>query len=125
MSRMLNKKKGGPLSQSIPKDVIVENRREVRAYLQEFSDLSRVVPAICQRTRAEFGDNAQLILKVCHDPDEPSHHLNLTVRLPDYDSNVMERIYAITDEFDDPLTDTKGFFHVTTDFRVITPDHGI
>ena len=110
-------------SAPLPKDLQVSDVRGIKVYLKKHSDLAALVPSVCQRLRAEFGPKADLFLDLYKDPEEPEPYLLLRVRLVDYDTQTMERIYKVTEEFDRELTDASGWLQVTTDFRIPQGNH--
>jgi hypothetical protein len=104
-------------SLAIPADVVIAIPPQVRQYMKQYRRLAALVPPICSRTRQEFGEQAELVLDLYQDPEIDDCYLQLRIRLPRYDRTTMERIYAITAEFDDQLCKATGWFQVTTDFR--------
>jgi hypothetical protein len=106
------------LAELTAQDVEVEVK-EVCAYLDEFPDIADVVIAICQRTREEFGPDAELNLFINRDPEIDDKYLKLRVSLPVYGSDMWSRLDAIADAHEDQLWDKSGWIRLTTDFRPI------
>src|SRR5438128_1957438 len=107
----------GKAQESIPRDVLVQNPREVRAYLKKHARLAKLVSPICLRARGEFGPEAELSLLVSKDPEIDDRYLKLLIRLPSYDSSVMGRIDSIWDQFESDLWNIPGWLLVTSDYR--------
>ncbi len=101
----------------IPANVLVPDMLDVQRYLREHADLGGIVPALCRRARAEFGKQAELSLRVYHDPEIDDHYLLLNVRLPIYPADTRERIDAVWASFVVELCDTSGWIIVATDYR--------
>src|SRR5262249_55178102 len=99
----------------LPGGIRVENADEVLAYLAQFPDLIPILPDLCAATRAEFGEEAALLLELVQDMEIYDPHLVLWVRLRHYDDTVMPRIFAIDAAFEDRLTDAEGWLWVATD----------
>jgi hypothetical protein len=98
--------------------VLIPNAGEVRVYFENHSDLASLVPVIVARTRHEFGDEAQLVLSVYHDPEIDDRHLQLCVRLPDYGLDLLERFDKVYAPFEEMLSQVaSGSLLVTTDHR--------
>ncbi len=106
-----------PNLEDLPGKVEVVNRDEVLAYLAQHPELVPILPDLCARTRAEFGDEAELLLELKHDFEIYDPHLVLCVRMPQYGESVREKIHAIDMAFDDRLADNEGWLWVTTDYR--------
>jgi hypothetical protein len=103
----------------LPGRVNVVNADEVLAYLAQYPELIPILPDLCAKTRAEFGDEAELQLELVHDYEIYDPHLVLCVRLRNYDDTVLPRIFAIDAIFEDRLTDAEGWLSLTTDFRTL------
>ncbi len=123
MNQPMVKKSGPPFA--IPRGVLVPDPKDVQSYLKKHKKLAAILPAICRKTRNEFGNRAELTLVVYRDPEIDDHYLALYVRLPSYDQGTMERIHQITSGFEEELTESSGWFLLTTDFRVGNSQHGI
>ena len=98
---------------------------EVGAYLRSHADLAKVVPAICAQVRNEFGPGAALTLQVYPDPEIKNRHLSLYVRLPQHESNILDRMDRITDSFNQSLSRASGSFLLTTDLCPPGGNHGV
>jgi hypothetical protein len=81
--------------------------------------LTALIPAICQCTRDEFGETAELTLQVYDDPEEADRYLVLFVRLPAYEPKMRRRLDAIWDRFEPDLRGISGWIILTTDFRKV------
>src|SRR5262249_7149368 len=109
----------------LPGGIHVVNPDDVLAYLAQFPDLIPILPDICATTRAEFGDQAELLLQLVHDMEIYDPHLVVCVRVERYSAAVRERIDAIDARFNDRLTDARGWLSVTTDHRPPGTKHGV
>jgi hypothetical protein len=89
----------------------------VRAYIRSHPDLGRLLPAVCAEARNEFGSEAELTLQVVHDPEINNVHLTLYVRLPVYETTILERMDRVIENFNDELASASGFLLITTDLR--------
>jgi hypothetical protein len=103
----------------LPGRVHVVNADEVLAYLAQFPDLIPILPDLCAATRAEFGEEAALLLELVHDMEIYDPHLVLWVRLRHYDDTVVSRIFAVDAAFEERLTDAEGWLWVATDYRLL------
>jgi hypothetical protein len=116
------RKRAAPL----PVGLIIKNRAEVRSYLRRHPEFDPTVPAVVQRAREEFGDEAELELEVYHDPEIDDHFLILYIRLSRYDAEVMQRIDALWSTcVENALLKSEGWFSVTTDFRKLKARNGV
>ncbi len=98
---------------------------EIAAYLGAHAYLAAVVPSVCAKARKDFGDNAELVLSVYHDPEIDDHYLELNVRLPVYNNDFAAQFDRISEPFDAELCSASGYFLVTTDLRKAHAKHAI
>jgi hypothetical protein len=103
----------------VAQNVVIQDRAEVRAYLEQHSDLASLVPHVVAHTRQVFGDDAELTLYVYHDiEDKDDHYLKLGVRLANYEPGLQEFFDTIWAPFEDVYAEVaSGYFLVTTDHR--------
>jgi hypothetical protein len=94
----------------------------VRSYLLRHIAMTDLLPLICSIAREEFGMEAELSLEVYHDPEIEDEYLTLYVRMKEYDDDFMQRIEAVSVEFEDMLSERSGWFLLTTDFRPAKAD---
>jgi hypothetical protein len=113
------------ICRDIPTSVLIQKPREIEVYLRKHAALARLVPSICRVARDQFGPMAELHLEIYKDPETAERDLVLFVRLPIYNDDTMERIYKITEAFDEELSKAAGWFQVTTDFRVPQENHAV
>jgi hypothetical protein len=109
----------------LPGKVEVVNPDEVLAYLGQYPELVTILPDLCARTRGEFGVGAQLLLELKHDFESFDPHLVLCVRVADSEQSLMPRLDTIDAEFDERLTEARGWLGVTTDHRPPQTNHAI
>src|SRR5262249_38705927 len=107
---------------SLPADLQVNGVREVNSYLRRHPDLVEIMPAICSRTREEFGSTAALTIQVNHDPEMDDPYLILYIRLPTYSPDTRNRIDAVWQHFEEALRGLSGWIILTTDFRKVKID---
>lgn len=109
---------------TVPKGIQLAGAKEVSAYLRKHRALARILPRICESARWEFGEDADLTLKIYHDPEIDDHHLLLRVRLPSYADGLLGRLERVTAPFDKELTEASGWLSVNTDFCPPGSSHG-
>ncbi len=97
-------------------DVAVLNPQNVECYLGEHSALKLLLPQICQRVREEFGQDAELSLELYRDPEIDDRYLTVEVRQHQYESNIMDKLDGLSEEFSTELSQCSGHVLVTTDF---------
>lgn len=97
--------------------VICPRWDEVAEYLLHHADLAPMLPAICEAARKEFGPEAELELEVYKDPEIDDRYLSLCVRLGRYEPNFMDRIEAVSEQFNAELEQVSDYFLIVTDFR--------
>ena len=100
-------------------------RRKSRPISAPMRYLAAVVPSVCAKARKDFGDNAELVLSVYHDPEIDDHYLELNVRLPVYNNDFAAQFDRISEPFDAELGRASGYFLVTTDLRKAHAKHAI
>jgi hypothetical protein len=106
-------------------DIILANGPEIADYLVAHPDLAKVVPSVGAQARKEFGEDAQLTLRLYRDPEIDDRYLSLNVRLLSYDDHTMERIDRVSEPFDEQLCNASGYLLVTTDFRAAEANHNV
>ena len=104
---------------SLPADIQISGVREVNAYLRKHHDPAAIIPAMCRRARAEFGQAAELTIQVNHDQEMDDPFLILYVRLPAYAEDTRGRIDAVWQHFEEELCGLCGWIILTTDFRKV------
>ena len=97
--------------------IVVPHAEEVSAYLTTHRDLGSVLIGVCTKLREEFGPAVELSPEMYQDPEDHDRYLVLYVRLPNYQSGILQRIEAVTSEFAEPFEACTGHLLVTTDFR--------
>jgi hypothetical protein len=101
----------------IASSIKLEDEGEVRTYTRKHRDLMGATADICKKARGEFGEHADLILRLYRDPEIEDEYLVLYVRLSQYGNDTLKRIRSITESFSDVLCNATGSILVTTDFR--------
>ena len=105
--------------------MVVPNQPDVAGYLAGHSALQSLLPRICERVRAEFGDDAELSLELYRDPEIEDRYLTLYVRQDRYDANIVERLDQLGEQFADVLERCTGDVLLTTDFRSRRSSHAV
>ena len=88
----------------------------VAAYMHHHPDISPILPDVVRALREEFPSATRLILNVYADPEIDRTYLTLTVRLPEYPDDVLDRIDMAFMATGDALANTSGWIVPDTDF---------
>jgi hypothetical protein len=102
-----------------PYRVVVKWPDYIRAYLEKYPELIPHVLPTVERARQEFGDVAELTLTVNEDPEIYDPYIKMYVSLPKYGPDTMARIDKVREPLGEATADLEGYFHVTTDHRII------
>jgi|SRR5579884_3615533 len=105
-----------PLDQLAATGVGVAHPDEVCAYLAQHPDVAGLLVKACERARLEFPAN-ELVLTVNHDPEIDDPYLMLYVRQWPYPPDILQRLNAVWDPFEDLLSQSSGWLVISTDFR--------
>lgn len=89
---------------------------DVWGYLEKYPGLAEKVEQICKKAKGYFGQHTELLLEVYNDPEIADEYLTMLVRKPMYDNQLIKDIEEFDDSLIPMLTETKGWFLVTTDF---------
>jgi hypothetical protein len=100
-----------------PFEISVPKRTGVVAYIAEHVNLAKLLPKICRQLRQAFGREVELSLELYRDPEIDDTYLTLYVRQEKYDSAIIERIEAVSRQFNDKLEQVSGYLLLTTDFH--------
>jgi len=92
------------------------NQKEINEYLLSFPDLIEVFREAVYAALHHMPE-AQLIVRVYHDPEIEDRYLAIYARFKDYTESVLKRIEAAESEYIDLLSDKEGWIQLTTDFR--------
>ncbi len=95
--------------------VVVPRPDEVRDYLQNYPDIIDLIPSLCKKARKEFVLPAQLALELYRDPEIEYEYLTLYVRQQNYEAEILDKIDAISGEFDRALAGKAGWLIMATD----------
>jgi len=102
------------LLQDVP--IVVPQPAAVQSYLNRHPDMVDIVAQMGQRLQQEFGDTMQVALEFYRDPEADDEYLTYSLRAEKYEDDVMDRIDAVSDEYDSDLANKSGWLLVTTDF---------
>ncbi len=95
--------------------IIINHPEDIRDYLINHNLESLLLP-ICQKAKALFKDNAKLYLEVYHDPEVEDKYLTLYIRQDNYYKDILEIIEELSEDFEELISGTSGWFLITTDF---------
>lgn len=105
------------LKQVLTMEVDIPRVAPVRDYLLRYSDITDLIPRVCQMAREHLGKNAHLSLEVYRDQEIEDEYLALYVRQENYDERLMDKIDEVCVKYENMLSGKSGWFIVTTDFR--------
>jgi hypothetical protein len=97
--------------------VLIPQPSEVRNYLLRYFDLTRILRSTCKLAMDRFGMQSRLSLEIYYDPEVEDQYLTLYIRQFQYNEDILKRIEELHEEYEVDLTDSAGWFLVTTDFR--------
>ena len=75
--------------------------KEVIDYLVKHRDLYDITLLACLLAENTFGNNSQISLKLYHDPEISDEYLTLYIRQEDYDPEIIDKIDAISQEYEE------------------------
>ena len=105
--------------------VLCPNRQQVRKYLEEHPGLSAIVARLCERSRQEFGPQAELSLELYRDPEIEDRYLTLYVRQDSYPVDLIDQIERVSRPFRRPLARLSGHVLLATDFSRPRGSNGV
>jgi len=97
--------------------VVMDCPDHIRTYLGRYPELIPHVVAAVERSRQQFGEQAELTLTINDDPECYDPYLKMYVSLPRYGPDTRVQLDAIQGLLDEATADLDGFFLVTTDYR--------
>lgn len=101
----------------LEKDIVIPNVQEVWDYLLKYDNILGIVWIAVKLALEKFGKNSQLSLEVYHDPEIDDQYLALYVRQEEYDGNIFDVIDEISEEYEDMLSESEGWFVLTSDLH--------
>lgn len=105
------------LKQVLTMGVGITRPAAVRDYLLKYSDITNLIPHVCQITKKHLSKDSHLSLEVYRDQEIEDEYLALYVRQELYDERLMDKIEGVCVEYANLLVGKSGWFVVTTDFR--------
>jgi len=90
---------------------------EVVHYLLQHRGFYDVVLLACVLTEEKFGRDSQISLELYSDPEIDDQYLTIYVRQKMYESDIMEKIDAICEDYTKVMDIDLGYLLVTTDFQ--------
>jgi len=89
----------------------------VRRYMKSHASVIPLLPDVCQRVRGEFGSETELALDEYRDPEIDDRYLILSLRLPNYELDTMDRIERVNQTIENRIKPNTAYLLVTTDFQ--------
>ncbi|CAG1064782.1 hypothetical protein BAC1_00348 [uncultured bacterium] len=105
------------LKQILTIGIIIPRPATVRDYLLKYSDITNLIPHVCQLARKYLGKDTNLSLEVYRDQESEDEYLALYVRQEKYEERLTDKIEEVCSEYEFMLFGKSGWFIVTTDFR--------
>lgn len=101
-------------------DFRVTERKELSEYLDKYPEIWKIIEKAFILAYKEFNDpGVQFSLEMFHDPEGTDTYPTLYIRVPDYSDWDMNRIDKVMENLYADLKNTKGWFHVTTDYNFL------
>jgi hypothetical protein len=97
--------------------VLIPQPAQVRSYLFHNFNLTRLLQSTCKLAMDRFAAQSQLSLEVYCDSEIEDTYLTLYIRQPHYNEDILKRIEELRAEYEIGLTESSGWFLITTDFR--------
>jgi hypothetical protein len=97
--------------------VLILEPVHIRNYLTRHFDLTRILRSTCKLALDRFGMQSQIALKIYSDPEVTDEYLTLYIRQSQYSETILKSIADLRAEYEEDLTDSSGWFLVTTDFH--------
>lgn len=106
---------------TISKSIVIGNREELAEFLLSESyklpSYESIVLKIASLKSNFFGDDAQLILQLNHDPEIKNEFLKFYIRQTNYPSDFMEKLDRLQEGYFDLLHKYDIWILVSTDFK--------
>jgi hypothetical protein len=116
-SSFQNDKPSAILKGLTPHRIHVPKRADVTNYVAKYKQLGKLLPEVCAQLRQAFGPQAELSLELYRDPEIDDPYLTLYVREAKYGPEIMQKIDAVSREFNGKLEQVSGYLLLTTDFH--------
>lgn len=97
------------------KELTFPNFEDLITFLSVHKDILPVVIFGCTLATEMFPDKSEFSLSV-ENEDAENKYLVLTIRLQNYEENIMKKIDAICEQYWEDIIDKSALFFVTTDF---------
>ena len=97
--------------------IFIPEPPQVREYLIRHFDLTRILRSTCKLALDRLGITSQLALEVYRDPEIDDTYLTLNIRQHHYTRNILKQIEDLRAEYEVDLSDSSGWFLVSTDFQ--------
>ena len=96
--------------------ILTPNVEAVMAYLAVHRQLARLLPKIAAQVRKELGPQVELSLEIYEDPEMDDRYMTLYVRKEKYESDILDRLQAVSEGFNPRLEKVPGYLLLATDF---------
>jgi len=106
-------------------NIVLPNAPDVAVYLATHLRLARLLPNICVEVRQAMGSEVELSLQLYKDPEIDDRYLTLYVRKENYESDILDRLQAISESFNHGLEQVSGYFLLATDFSRPRGSHAV
>jgi hypothetical protein len=90
--------------------------QEVVQYLLAHPGLYIIALDTCFSVKEVFGHNSQISLELYHDPEIHDEYLTIFVRQENYEPDIIEKIDAISTDYEIALAGESGYLLINTDF---------
>lgn len=97
--------------------VLVREPHQILPYLAAHPDTSSLLASLCGTAREKLPNDAQLSLEFYRDRESDDAYPTLYVRQEEYSPDILDRLDAISAEFETRLADSSGWALLTTDFH--------
>lgn len=94
----------------------IASPRKVRDYLYRYPEIAELSRKVSDAVYQYFDFRVQLSIEIEDDDVPDSEYLVMYIRVPEYESSVMDRIRKIRESYYNSLNTTAGWFLLTTDF---------
>jgi hypothetical protein len=97
--------------------VLTPSPIEIRKYLSENINTTKLVETLCFAAIERFGARAQVSLELFQSREYDDEYLTINIRQERYEPELMREIEEVNSVFDDELSSVSGWVQITTDFH--------
>lgn len=106
------------MSQLYELNIIIPRPREIRDYLFNYSDVTRLLLDISREVRETFGSERLLYIQMYDEMKINDKYLTLYVHQERYKEPIEEKIENIQRKYNDKINEKSGKLRVMTDFEL-------